>query len=49
MCIRDRGATRISFDFRVIPAHLFKEDGKRSVTQGKQFIDGDYYKTLEGI
>ena len=43
--------TRVDFDFRVIPYNLYNEKNyKTSISFGKKFIIGDYYKLMpEGI
>lgn len=45
--VNTTGATRVSFDFRVIPrssyASMRVDDAATSVSKGKKFIVGDYY------
>ena len=44
----DTGLTRVSFDFRIIPFSLYKEDTSlRSISASRQFILGDYYNLCE--
>lgn len=38
------GCTRVSFDFRVIPAERFVDTGQVSVNAGKRMSVGDYWK-----
>ena len=45
--INRTGATRVSFDFRVVKKSEFKASGKKTVSQGKKFEIGDYFMELE--
>ena len=45
--INDTGATRVSFDFRVVKKSEFKSSGKETISQGKKFDIGDYFEELE--
>jgi ectoine hydroxylase-related dioxygenase (phytanoyl-CoA dioxygenase family) len=38
------GRTRISFDFRVIPAEVFVDSGQVSINRGLRMSVGDYWK-----
>jgi len=38
--------TRVSFDFRVIPLHLFKNPERATANRGKRLALGDYYDRL---
>ncbi len=41
--------TRISFDFRVIPASQYKEDDAIAVHSGRKFVVGGYYMRMKKI
>jgi len=42
----DTGQTRVSFDFRVLPAKFYNpEYSKTTATTKKKFLIGEYYKT----
>jgi hypothetical protein len=44
----DTGYTRVSFDFRIIPFSLYKENKSlKSISASRQFILGDYYSLCE--
>tara|TARA_B100000401_G_C52755828_1_gene695642 strand:- start:450 stop:1130 length:681 start_codon:yes stop_codon:yes gene_type:complete len=46
--INETGKTRVSMDFRVLPLHCISETNEKvSVTTGKKFSDGGYYKKLK--
>lgn len=40
--VNNRGKTRVSMDFRVLPAHLYRE-GSESMTLKTKIREGDYY------
>jgi hypothetical protein len=40
--------TRVSFDFRIIPGSLYKEDNiNNSITYNKKFLVGEYFDIIE--
>jgi hypothetical protein len=47
--INDTGKTRLSFDFRVIPKSMYKQNAvtKKSISQGIDLAIGDYYDTTK--
>lgn len=41
--VNQESYTRVSFDFRVMPAHLYKESGALTANRGKRLVLGEYY------
>jgi hypothetical protein len=39
--------TRVSFEFRIIPAARYTANDNRSTVMGKRFVDGDYFTSFE--
>lgn len=47
--VNDTGQSRVSIDFRILPYDKYDPaNSKLSVSRGKKFILGDYYKLYEG-
>jgi hypothetical protein len=44
--VNREGYTRVSFDFRIIPLHKYRESDKTSVNENRRFRIGDYYSLL---
>lgn len=38
--------TRVSFDFRILPINKYNNNAKQSVTTGKKFVEGEYYRRM---
>jgi hypothetical protein len=43
------GVSRVSFDFRLIPAASYRDTGARTVSAGRELRLGDYYAELDPI
>lgn len=40
------GKTRVSFDFRIVPASSYEASERKTLNSGMQFVLGDYYERL---
>ena len=45
--INEENKTRLSFDFRVMPIDKYVHEGRNSVTSGRKFVVGDYYRLFK--